>query len=165
MHLFASTGVHRCRGLKTVGTTSKVGTIAGTSSPVGTTLAATDFLTESRIRSARPKARPYKLRDGGGLYLLVTPANARLWRLRYKARGRESMLGLGTYPATSLKAARDRRTELRAALEAGKKPAAQRRAARASAPQNLQTHAREGGGGASPFPPNPGKGGGEGRGP
>src|SRR2546430_2388721 len=143
MHLFASTGVHRCRGLKTVGTTSKVGTIAGTSSPVGTTLAATDFLTESRIRSARPKARPYKLRDGGGLYLLVTPANARLWRLRYKVRGRESMLGLGTYPATSLKAARDRRTELRAALEAGKNPAAERRAERASASNTFETIARE----------------------
>jgi Arm DNA-binding domain len=71
-------------------------------------LAASDFLTETRIRSARPKARPHKLRDGGGLYLLVTPANARLWRLRYKVRERESMLGLGTYPATSLKAARDR---------------------------------------------------------
>ena len=112
-------------------------------SPVGTTLAATDFLTESRIRSARPKARPYKLRDGGGLYLLVTPANARLWRLRYKVRGRESMLGLGTYPATSLKAARDRRTELRAALEAGKNPAAERRAERASASNTFETIARE----------------------
>jgi hypothetical protein len=110
---------------------------------VGTTLAATDFLTESRIRSARPKARPYKLRDGGGLYLLVTPANARLWRLRYKVRGRESMLGLGTYPATSLKAARDRRTELRAALEAGKDPAAERRAERANASNTFETIARE----------------------
>ncbi len=112
-------------------------------SPVGTTLAATDFLTETRIRSARPKARPYKLRDGGGLYLLVTPANARLWRLRYKVRGRESMLGLGTYPATSLKAERDRRTELRAALEAGKNPAAERRAERASASNTFETIARE----------------------
>ena len=78
---------------------------------MGTALAATDFLTEARIRSATPKGRPYKLRDGGGLYLLITPADARLWRLRYKVRGRESMLGLGSYPATSLKAARARRAE------------------------------------------------------
>src|SRR5207253_3600353 len=42
---------------------------------------------------------------------LITPADARLWRLRYKVRGRESMLGLGSYPATSLKAARARRAE------------------------------------------------------
>jgi len=58
-------------------------------------LAVTDFLTDARIRSATPKGRPYKLRDGGGLYLLITPADARLWRLRYKVRGRESMLGHG----------------------------------------------------------------------
>ena len=42
---------------------------------------------------------------------MITPADARLWRLRYKVRGRESMLGLGSYPATSLKAARARRAE------------------------------------------------------
>jgi len=42
---------------------------------------------------------------------LITPADARLWRLRYKVRGRESMLGLGSYPATSPKAARPRRAE------------------------------------------------------
>ncbi len=65
-------------------------------------MAATDFLTEAQIRGAIPKRRPYKLRDGGGLYLLITPADARLWRLRYKLQGRESMVGLGTYPATSL---------------------------------------------------------------
>ena len=94
---------------------------------MGTALAATDFLTEARIRSARPKGRPYKLRDGGGLYLLITPADARLWRLRYKVQGRESMLGLGTYPATSLKAARAGRAELRAALEAGRRKRSRRR--------------------------------------
>jgi integrase len=106
-------------------------------------LAATDFLTEARIRSARPKGRPYKLRDGGGLYLLITPADARLWRLRYKVRGRESMLGLGSYPATSLKAARARRTELRAALEAGRDPAVERRAERASSSNTFEAIARE----------------------
>ena len=85
-----------------------VGTIVGTRRGGGYDLAATDFLTEARIRNAKPKGHPYKLRDGGGLFLLITPANTRLWRLRYKVRGRESMLGLGTYPATSLKAARAR---------------------------------------------------------
>jgi integrase len=95
-------------------------------------MAATDFLTEARIRNAKPKGRAYKLRDGGGLFLLITSANARLWRLRYKVQGRESMLGLGTYPATSLKAARARRAEMRAALEAGKNPAVERRAERES---------------------------------
>ena len=94
---------------------------------MGTALAATDFLTDARIRSARPQRRPYKLRDGAGLYLLITPADARLWRLRYKVHGRESMLALGTYPATSLKAARAKRAELRAALEAGRRKRSRRR--------------------------------------
>jgi integrase len=106
-------------------------------------LAATDFLTEARIRRARPKERPYKLRDGGGLYLLITSGDAKQWRLRYVIGGRESMLSLGTYPATSLRAARAKRAELRSVLEAGKNPAAERRAARANGANTFETIARE----------------------
>src|SRR5207248_3077244 len=83
-----------------------------------------------RLRSARPKARPYKLRDGGGLYLLVTPSGAKHWRLRYTLEGRESMVSLGTYPATSLKAARAKRAGMQTALESGRDRAAERRAER-----------------------------------
>jgi integrase len=106
-------------------------------------LAATDFLTEARLRGAKPKSRPYKLRDGGGLYLLVTPAGAKQWRLRYTLGGRESMVGLGTYPATSLKAARAKRGSLRSALEAGRDPAAERRAERDSRSNTFESIARE----------------------
>ena len=53
------------------------------------------------------------------------------------------MLSLGTYPATSLKAARAKRTELRAVLEAGKDPAAERRAERANSANSFETIARE----------------------
>jgi hypothetical protein len=60
-------------------------------------LSATDFLPEARLRGAKPKSRPYKLTDGGGLYLLVTPSGAKQWRLRYTLGGRESMVSLGTY--------------------------------------------------------------------
>jgi hypothetical protein len=49
--------------------------MTGTENPDGYELAATDFLTEARLRGAKPKSRPYKLRDGGGLYLLVTPGD------------------------------------------------------------------------------------------
>jgi integrase len=106
-------------------------------------LAATDFLTEGRLRSARPKAKPYKLRDGGGLYLLITPTGAKQWRLRYTLGGRESMVSLGTYPATSLKAARARRRSLHGALEAGRDPAAERRTERASSANTFESIARE----------------------
>jgi integrase len=106
-------------------------------------LAAIDFLTEGRLRSAKPKDRPYKLRDGGGLYLLVTPSGAKQWRLRYRVGGRESMVSLGTYPATSLKAARAKRGTLRSALESGRDPAAERRAERDSRSNTFEAIARE----------------------
>ena len=117
--------------------------MTGTESPDGYALAATDFLTEARLRSAKPKARPYKLRDGGGLYLLVTPSGAMQWRLRYTLAGRESMVSLGTYPATSLKAARAKRTGMHTALESGRDPAAERRAERASSANTFELIARE----------------------
>src|ERR1700704_782862 len=84
--------------------------MTGTENPDGYELAATDFLTEARLRSARPKAWPYKLRDGGGLYLLVTPSGAKQWRLRYTLAGRESMVSL----------ARARRAGMHTALESGR---------------------------------------------
>jgi len=111
--------------------------------PAGTKMATTDFLTEMRIRRARPRAHPYKLRDGGGLYLLINPNDAKQWRVRYRFGGRESMLSLGSYPATSLKTARARRAEVRAALEAGRNPAAERRAERANSANTFETIARE----------------------
>jgi hypothetical protein len=38
-------------------------------------------LTDTRLRNAKPKRAAYKLSDGGGMYLLVTPDGARYWRL------------------------------------------------------------------------------------
>lgn len=70
-------------------------------------------LTETRIRAAKPKDKPYKLRDGRGLYLLITPAGACFWRLRFRHTGRESMISLGAYPDVSLKVARERREDSR----------------------------------------------------
>src|SRR2546429_9088080 len=84
-------------GRKTVGTRVTVGTIAGTRTNGGYDLAVTDFLTERRIRSARPQRRPYKLRDCAGLYPLIPPSDPRLLRLRFKAHGRESMVAPGSY--------------------------------------------------------------------
>jgi hypothetical protein len=44
-------------------------------------------LTDTGIRNAKPTAKPYKLSDGGGMYLLVTPNGARYWRLDYRFGG------------------------------------------------------------------------------
>nr|WP_283249330.1 Arm DNA-binding domain-containing protein [Caenibius sp. WL] len=47
--------------------------------------------------------------DGAGMFLLVTPAGGKLWRLKYRIDGREKLLAMGAYPDVSLSEARRRR--------------------------------------------------------
>ena len=54
-------------------------------------------LTDTRIRSAKPQAKTYKLSDGGGMYLLVKPDGGRYWRLDYRFAGKRCTLALGVY--------------------------------------------------------------------
>lgn len=89
-----------------------------------------DRLTDSGIRAAKCGPSPYRLADGDGLYLLVSEAGTKLWRLRYRHQGRESMVGLGEYPTVSLAAARAKRDEVRRQLSDGIDPAAAKRAQR-----------------------------------
>ena len=63
-------------------------------------------LTDTQIKQAKPKDRPYKLTDGGGLYLEIKPNGGRFWRYRYRILGKENVFALGTYPDTSLAGAR-----------------------------------------------------------
>jgi hypothetical protein len=42
------------------------------------------MLTDTAIRSARPREKAFKLFDGRGLYLEVTPTGGKLWRLKYR---------------------------------------------------------------------------------
>lgn len=79
-------------------------------------------LTDREVRAAAARERPYKLADGGGLHLLVTPAGGKLWRFKYRLGGREKQLAFGAYPEVSLRDARDRRDEARATLRAGRDP-------------------------------------------
>jgi integrase len=101
------------------------------------------MLTQKRIDAAKRRERPYKLLDGRGLYLLVSPAGGRLWRLRYRLDGRESMLGLGAYPEVSLKTARDRAGAVYKQLSNGADPAAMKRAARSAQADTFQAIAIE----------------------
>jgi integrase len=101
------------------------------------------MLTQKRIDAAKPREKPYKLRDGRGLYLLVSTAGGRLWRLRYRYDGRESMLGLGAYPEVSLKTARDRAGDVYKQLSNGADPAAVKRAKRSAQADTFQAIALE----------------------
>ncbi|MDE2251623.1 MAG: DUF4102 domain-containing protein [Gammaproteobacteria bacterium] len=100
-------------------------------------------LTESQIRAAKPREKPYKLTDGQGLVLLVSPTGARLWRLRYTFAGREGMISVGTYPATSLKEARERRDVARKQIEAGLNPSSIRAEARQQREVTFEAIAKE----------------------
>jgi hypothetical protein len=64
-------------------------------------------LTDTAIRNAKPRAKPYKLSDGGGLYLQVQPSGGKLWRQKYRVDGREKKLSIGPYPEIGLSAARE----------------------------------------------------------
>jgi integrase len=73
-------------------------------------------LTDTRVRNAKPKATAYKLSDGGGMYLLVTPRGARYWRLDYRFAGKRRTLALGVYPIVTLSDARTHREQVRRLL-------------------------------------------------
>lgn len=89
-------------------------------------------LSDAAVRSAKPKEKPQKLADGGGLYLLVMPTGRKWWRLKYRFDGKEKSLSLGVYPDTGLKEAREKREAARKLLAAGVDPGENRKAARAA---------------------------------
>lgn len=91
------------------------------------------MLTTVQIRALKPQARPYKVPDSGGLFLLVQPTGALLWRFRYKVFGVERKLSLGTFPEVSLQQARRLRDNARADVEEGGDPAAEKRQKRLQA--------------------------------
>lgn len=84
-------------------------------------------LTDTSIRSSKPRVKPYKIADGGGLFLLVQPTGSRLWRFAYRFAGKQKTISIGAYPATSLAKARQRRDDAKRLLADGIDPSAQRR--------------------------------------
>lgn len=60
------------------------------------------FLTDIAIHSARPADKLQHLFDGNGLYLEVSPAGGKWWRLKYRIDGKEKRLSIGVYPEVSL---------------------------------------------------------------
>jgi integrase len=85
-------------------------------------------LTDTSIKNAKPQTKPRRLFDGGGLYLEVSPAGGKWWRLKYRIAGKEKRLSFGVYPDVGLKEARNRRDAARKLLADGVDPAANRKA-------------------------------------
>lgn len=70
-------------------------------------------LTDTAIKKAKPTEKARKLYDGKGLFLLISPKGSKGWRFKYRFRGKEKLLSMGTYPEITLKQARERRDEAR----------------------------------------------------
>ena len=87
-------------------------------------------LNDAKLRNLTTPGRHF---DGGGLYLEVSPAGGRYWRLKYRIVGKEKRLAFGVYPEVSLKTARERRDEARKLIERGEDPGEVRKAAKAQA--------------------------------
>ncbi|MCP1120512.1 tyrosine-type recombinase/integrase [Robbsia andropogonis] len=103
-------------------------------------------LTDTQIKNVRPAEKAVKLFDGGGLYLEVSPAGGKWWRLKYRIAGKEKRVSLGVYPEVSLQTARRRRDEAREKIAAGIDPSqakkADQRAARVAATNSFESVAR-----------------------
>ncbi len=79
-------------------------------------------LTQTLVVNTQPRQKSYRLFDGSGLYLEVTPRGGKWWRFKYSLAGREQRLSLGTFPAVSLAHARSRCAEIRTQLASGINP-------------------------------------------
>ncbi|HZX33627.1 MAG TPA: integrase arm-type DNA-binding domain-containing protein [Rhodocyclaceae bacterium] len=89
-------------------------------------------LTDTQIRNAKSREKPYKLADEKGLFLLINPNASKWWRLKYRYGGKEKLLSLGIYPEVALKEARDKRDAARKLIAEGVDPGEHRKAAKAA---------------------------------
>jgi integrase len=98
-------------------------------------------LTDIQIKRIKPNAKPYKVSDGGGLFLWVTPSGGRIWRWTYRHEGSAKLMTLGKYPDVPLVLARERHAEARKLLATGVDPMAERKAVKAASENSFQSMA------------------------
>ena len=83
------------------------------------------MLTDAAIKALKPKEKLYKIVDRDGMYVVVQPSGAIVFRLDYRLNGRRETLTLGRYgPAgLSLARAREKVVDARRAISEGRSPA------------------------------------------
>lgn len=79
-------------------------------------------LKDIQCRNAKPKEKAYKLADGAGMYLEVSPSGSKYWRLKYRILNKEKRLALGVYPTVTLQEAREKRDEAKKLIAQGIDP-------------------------------------------
>ncbi|MEQ8452036.1 MAG: tyrosine-type recombinase/integrase [Nitratireductor sp.] len=96
-------------------------------------------LSEFSVRNAKPREKPYKLADSGGLYLAIQPSGSKLWRLKYRFAEKEKTLSFGPYPLVSIADARRQRDDAKRQLLAGNDPSTQKKLDRIAAATAART--------------------------
>lgn len=84
-------------------------------------------LSDTKLRNAKGREKPYKLTDSEGLYLLVSTEGRRYWRFNYRFNGKQKTLAFGVYPDVGLGDAREKRNAARKLIAAGEDPGARRK--------------------------------------
>jgi integrase len=84
------------------------------------------MLSDTKIRAAKAKGKPFKLFDAEGLFLIVHPSGGRWWRQRYFWAGKEQLISLGVYPEISLATAREKGDAVRRQVANGVNPSIHR---------------------------------------
>ena len=89
-------------------------------------------LNDRQIKAAKPSdtGKKAKLFDGGGLYLEVTPAGGKVFRLKYRIDGKEKTLTIGKYPTVSLVEARQAAENARRMIAQEQDPSAMKQQAK-----------------------------------
>ncbi len=95
-------------------------------------------LSDIKCKSLKPREKPYKVSDGGGLYLEITPAGSKCWRMKYRIHGKEKRLSLGIYPSISLGQAREGRDNAKKLLAQGHDPSAHKQEQKKEAARNSE---------------------------
>ncbi len=80
-------------------------------------------LSDIQVNKAKSRESDYKLNDGYGLYLLITPTGGKLWRFDYRYEDKRKTMAFGAYPAVCLADARRQREDAKKLLANGVDPA------------------------------------------
>ena len=96
------------------------------------------MLTDVKIRGAKPQDKPYKLSDSGGLFLFITSAGSKCWRLKYRFNGKEKLLAIGVYPEISLSEAREKRDQAKKHIANGIDPSSFKKASKQSERRSVE---------------------------
>lgn len=89
-------------------------------------------LSDIQVKNSKPQTKEYKLMDGYGLFLLVTPTNGKLWRFDYRYGDKRKVIAIGAYPAIGLADARQRREDAKKLLANGVDPGEVKKAQKAA---------------------------------